>query len=55
VTRTRSFILIVLAIAAVYLVVQAPTQSADIIRQGISAIGDFLRAIGTFFSSLFSG
>jgi len=55
VTRTRSFFLLILAIFAVYVIVRNPTESANIMRQGITAIGDFLQALGTFFSQLFSG
>jgi Ca2+/Na+ antiporter len=55
VTRTRSLILLILAIFAVYIIVRNPTESAAIMRQGITAVGNTLQALGTFFSELFSG
>jgi hypothetical protein len=55
VTRTRSLLLLILAIFAVYVIVRNPTESANIMRQGITAVGNTLQALGTFFSQLFSG
>ena len=54
-TRARSFVLIVLAIFAIYVVITAPTQSADIMRTAIQHLGSALRSLGSFFSTLFGG
>ena len=54
-TRARSFFLIVLALFAIYIVITAPTQSADLMRNAISGLGSILGQLGSFFSTLFGG
>ena len=54
-TRARSFILFALVLLVLYAVITNPTQSAEVMRNAITGLGNALQQIWSFFGTLFHG
>lgn len=54
-TRTRSVLVTILLIFALYAILNSPQQAADVVTSAFDQIAEWLRAVGEFFDGLLTG